>query len=172
MTQSPKSDCRRGSVFKALWIWRPSWMPSGILKKMRTFKLNLPSRSCLFAIQLLMQVKPGCIYPLMLSLAFSWKLSLASNTKIVYNGSFTMMHASYISQKCFHWIQHQGKHIKRPKDHQNLSEDCRMRSIFVNPWSWRPSWTPSWILQNAQGWAQFTRQILFMWCLELQNKVR
>ena len=51
--------------------------------KMHTFKLTLPSKSCLLFIQLLLQVKPGSFYPLMLSLTFSWKLSQASNTKIV-----------------------------------------------------------------------------------------
>ena len=50
--------------------------------KMHTFKLNLPSRSCLFVMQLLLQVKPGSFSPLMLSLTFSWKSSQASNTKL------------------------------------------------------------------------------------------
>ena len=62
--------------------------------------------------------------------------------------------------------------MKRPKDHQNLSRGCRKRSNIVNPWRWRPSWTPFWILQNAQWLTQFTRQIVFIWCLKFQNQVR
>ena len=70
----------------------------------------------------------------------------------------------------FPWNPGPGKTYKRPKDYQNMSRGCWMRSILVNPWSWRPSWTSSWILKNAQGWAQFTRHILFMWCLKPQNQ--
>ena len=36
----------------------------------------------------------------------------------------------------------------------------------------RPPWRPSWILKNAQGYTQFTRQIMFMGYLGHQNQSR
>ena len=32
--------------------------------------------------------------------------------------------------------------------------------IIAENLKWQPSWTPSWISQNAQGWPKSTRQIL------------
>ena len=35
-----------------------------------------------------------------------------------------------------------------------------MKKVMTISMKWRPSWTPSWIFQNAQGWPKSTRRIL------------
>ena len=82
-------------------------------------------------------------------------------------------------QQDFHWwVTPDASYLKYHHDicffcfQMYFQRVCGKRSIIVNPWNLRPSWMSSWILKHAQGWTQFTRQILFMWCIKLQNQVR
>ena len=74
------------------------------------------------------------------------------------NWTVTMIYALNGS-KCISIESRTQENMQKTKDHKHLSMGCGKRSIIVNPWSWRPSWKPFWILKNTQGWALFIRQI-------------
>ena len=69
-------------------------------------------------------------------------------------------------QKCFHWIQDRGKHKKTQRSPKSLK---RLQNEVHHC---KSSLALAAILDfaNAQGWTQFTRQIMFMWFLSCRIK--
>jgi len=67
-------------------------------------------------------------------------------------------------EKNLHWHSQKALHcvIPRVLSHYLLPLGWIMKKVITIIVKWRPSWTPSWILQNAQGWPKYTRQILKM----------